>query len=998
MYFCSNSNTNCYYMKQQNIKSYFLILLIFLTGITLFSFKSKKNKDSSHKPEFILEHDKWVDSVYNSLSFEEKIAQLFMVAAYSNKGSAHIKMVAELISEMKIGGLIFFQGGPVRQAKLTNYYQSMSQTPLMISMDAEWGLGMRLDSTITYPKQLMLGAISDNELIYEMGEQIALQLKRLGVHINFAPIIDLNNNPDNPVINYRSFGESKENVTRKGYAYMLGLQDNNILAIGKHFPGHGDTDSDSHKTLPVITHNKAHLDEFELFPFRELINQGIGGIMVAHLFIPSLYSAENKPSTLSENVVTGLLKEELDFEGLIFTDALNMQGVRKYYEPGEINIEALKAGNDVLLIPESIGNSIKRIVIAVEKGYINKEQIEYSCKKILYAKKWFGLDDYKAVNIKNLSEDLNDIEAKKNNIELVENSITLLKNSSNLLPLKKLDTLKIASVAIGNGKHKIFQNYLGNYTNIDFISINKNVPTNEFDSILTRLSKYNFIVVSFHNTNQRPANDFGITANSISFVEKLSKKTTVSLDLFANPYAFNKFDDIDAIQSIIISYEDSKLSQALSAQVIFGGIKVSGTLPVSLNKFKIGTGIQIKETIRLKYTDPEDLCIDPNLLIKVDSLALNSIKEGATPGCQILCAKDGKVFYQKSFGFHTYDSLIEVKNKDVYDIASITKITATVSSLMKLYDEQKLLTDDLLSEHLCYLDTSNKKKIKIDDVLIHQAALQAWIPFYINTIDSLADSTIYSLIYSNQYSLHVADNLYIRNDYSNSLIDTIIASPLRDTIEYKYSDLGFYLFKEMIEQITDKTIDEYVDSVFFSPLGIHFFGYQPIHKIDTFFIVPTEYDTVFRNQLLRGYVHDQGAAMLGGVGGHAGMFSNSNDLAVFMQMLLQKGNYGGQQFLNPETVELFTTTPSTNLENRRALGFDKPEMDYNKEGPTCHCVSAKSFGHSGFTGTIAWADPETNIIYIFLSNRIYPNQDNAKLVEMNVRTEIQQAFADAIFW
>ncbi|NOZ45705.1 MAG: serine hydrolase [Chlorobi bacterium] len=976
----------------------FLISLFLLFVLTLSSFNKQKKEDTFKSPPFIGQHDTWVDSVFNSLTLDEKIGQLFMVATYSNKDSSHIKYITKLIKEDKIGGLIFFEGNPYKQAVLTNYYQTVSKTPLMIAIDAEWGLAMRLDSTVKYPKQLMLGAIQDNELIYNMSEHIAKQMRRLGVHINFAPDIDINNNPDNPVINFRSFGENRNNVSQKGIAYMQGLQDNNILAVGKHFPGHGDTKFDSHKTLPTINHTRQHLFDNELYPFQQLINNGLGGIMVAHLFVPAFDSTIDRASTLSKVIVTDLLKKQMAFKGLVFTDALNMRGVRNYYTPDEINILAIKAGNNVLVFPDNVGNAIKNIKTAIEKGEIPLSKIETSCKKILMAKRWFGLNQYQPVKLKGLNSDLNSSDAKKTNIELVESAITLLNNKNRIIPLQQLDTLKIASVAIGNGKIKTFQTYLNKYTYVKKLALNKHATKKEIDSLHKKLKNFNLIIVSIHNTSQSPSGKYGITKTEVEFVTKLAIHKNVILDVFANPYSLNSFKTSN-LSSVILSYEDSRLSQALSAQLIFGGIKALGKLPVSLNKFNINSGIVIDSTIRLKYTIPEDLCIEPNLLIKVDSLAENAITNKATPGCQILCAKDGKVFYEKSFGYYTYDSINKVRNNNIYDLASITKVAATTLLLMKMYDEQKLLPNDLLSEHICALDTTNKKKMKLDDILRHQASLKAWMPFYRSTIvNSLPDSAIYSRIKSDDYSIQVADSLYITKDYSESLFDSIFASPLRDTNDYKYSDLGFFMFKKMIQNEEHTKLNLFVDSVFYKPLGLKTMGFLPLKRNKKGNIVPTEWDTVFRKQLLQGYVHDQGAAMLGGVGGHAGLFSDANDLAIIMQMLMNYGRYGGKQFINAETVKLFTTTSANNPNNRRALGFDKPEMDYSKEGPTCQCVSDRSFGHTGFTGTIAWADPVTKIVYIFLSNRVYPNQNNAKLVEMNVRTNIQQAFYDAIYW
>ncbi len=985
-------------MIKKGIKFISLFILIILNTSFVNSNHENKHNDFKKKPAFVKIKSAWVDSVYNSLSDEEKIAQLFMVAAYSNKDTNHVNEITELIKKYKIGGLIFFQGGPVRQAKLTNYYQSISKTPLMIATDAEWGLAMRLDSTIRFPRQMTLGAIQDNSLIYEMGETIAKQCKRMNINVNFAPVIDINSNPNNPVINSRSFGENKKNVAYKGLAYMLGLQDNNILATGKHFPGHGDTNTDSHKTLPVVNKSYKHLKSFELYPFKFLIKKGLGAIMVAHLYVPALDNTKNQPSTLSKKIVTKLLKRKLKFKGLIFTDALNMKGVSKYYKPGEAEVKALVAGNDVLLFPVDVPKAINQIKIAISKGILSWKDINKRCKKIIAAKKWQGLDRYKPVKIDNLYSDLNNDKALYLKQRLIEKSLTLLTNNNNLIPFKRLDTLKIASIAIGSDSVNAFQKQLSLYDEISNFNIDKNAEKNQFDSIEDSLSHFNLVIVSIHNTDQRPSKNFGITQQTIDFVNNLSAKTNVVLTVFANPYSLRYFSNIKNLKALLMSYEDNQLSQNLSAQLLFGGIPALGKLPVTAsNQFNLNSGIIIKKQIRLKYSVPEELNVNRQKLQKVDSLAEDAINEKATPGCEILFAKNGIVFYHKSFGYHTYLDSIPVKNSDIYDLASITKVAATTASLMKLTDEHKFDVDGKLSDYLPYLDTTDKKDIKIIDVLTHQARLRPWIPFYLNTMvgDSLK-SNIYRHTFSKDYSVKVCDSLYILNSYRDSIYKSIIDTSLREESGYKYSDLGYYFLYQIIEKITKQPLQYYVTKNFYKPLGATSICYNPLKKFDRDKIVPTQNDTLFRKQLIHGYVHDPGAAMLGGVAGHAGLFSNANDLAKMAQMFLQKGIYGGQRYLNSRTVKYFTSCPFCNKGNRRGIGFDKPEMDFSKEGPVDHCASSKSFGHTGFTGTMMWIDPKNKTIYIFLSNRVNPNQDNHKLVDMNVRTNIQKAFYDAL--
>jgi len=969
----------------------------------------------------------WVDSVYKSLSADERIAQLLMIAAYSNRDQQHMDYISRLIKKYNIGGLIFFQGGPYRQAEQTNYYQSVSQTPLLIAMDAEWGLGMRLDSAISYPRQMILGAVQDNDLIYEMGEDIALQLRRLGVHINLAPVVDVNNNPENPVINTRSFGEDRINVANKGLAYMKAMQDNRILATAKHFPGHGDTKEDSHNTLPVIPHSTERLDSIELYPFRYLINNGLEGIMTAHLNIPALDPESGIASSLSKKIIDELLKEQMGYKGLVMTDALNMKGVSDYFESGALEAKAILAGNDLLLMPQDISKAISRIKREVRQGNISWNEIEQRCKKVLALKQWVGLDNFQAIELDSLYEDINTSHSEYLERRLIESAITLVNNNNDLLPLKRLDTLKIASVGIGISEINTFQETLGLYTDVDHFFINKEAVWAEFDTLINKLSDYNLVIVGNFDADSRSSYNYGISRQAVGFIHRLTEKSRVVLDIFANPYSLSKFNGLNLVDVVIMSYTDNKLSQSSSAQLIFGGIPAKGKLPVTATEiYHAGAGIDTNEKIRLKYSVPEEVGIDPKKLYKVDSIIFNAIDQRAIPGCQVLVARNGTVFYYKTYGYHTYLKERPVRKSDIYDLASVTKISATLPSLMKLYDQGDLIVDTTLSTYLPELDTTNKKDIRIKDILAHRSRLIAWIPFYISTLESFyPDSNMYNnhitpaypyrfsdnsyfikdfkfkdnifkSFYSEKFPIKVADNFYIEKSWPDTIYNRIFSSGLRDKNDYKYSDLGFMLFSRLIEKNTGSSLYHYVFDNFYKPLGASTLGFLPLNRFDKSRIVPTENDIIFRKQLVHGYVHDPGAAMLGGICGHAGLFSNANDLAKLMQMYLQKGLYGGVRYFKEGTIDYFSSSQFKESGNRRGLGFDKPEMDYTKTGPTCQCISGDSFGHTGFTGTIAWVDPDKQIVYIFLSNRVHPDQTNTKLIDNDVRTKIQKAIYNAI--
>ena len=939
----------------------------------------------------------WVDSVMQTMNLDEKIGQLFMVAAYSNKKEDHFLRIDKLIREQHIGGLIFFQGGPAREIDLTNRYQKQAKIPLLIAGDWEWGLSMRLDSTVMFPRQMMLGAIQDEKIIFEMGKEIARQIKLIGGHVNFAPVVDINNNPNNPVIGSRSFGEDREEVYKHALQYMRGLQSQNVLAVAKHFPGHGDTDVDSHKDLPVILHNRERLDSIELYPFKQLFKAGMGGVMVAHLFVPELDSTKNTATTLSHKVTTDLLRKELGFKGLAFTDALNMKGVSKFFAPGEVDLKALLAGNDVLLFPKDVPTAISKIKEAIQNEILSIEDLDLHVRKILAVKYWSGVNNFKALSKENIHKELNNESILLMQQKLIENAITLVNNKNRILPLKSLENLKIASVSIGDFSANEFQKTLKLYAKVDDYRMKKFPSEHEWTSLKKKLAKYNLVIFSFNKTNRSPRKNYGISLQSMKLVETYAKTHNVIVDIFANPYTLKKFKSLEDFKAVIVSYNNWKITQKLSAELIFGGIPALGKLPVSINElYPVGTGSTIKKSNRFKYTLPKDAGIDESHLYKIDSIVINSIREGAFPGCQVFASRNGKVFYNKSFGHFTYDKKQKVKNDDLYDLASMTKILATTSSLMKLQDKKTFNINDTLGFYLSDLDSTNKSGLLIKDILSHQARLKPWIPFYLHTtkVDSIRERT-YRTSAQGKWTVQVAEGMYIDSTYRDTIYKEILESDLRNKEGYKYSDLGYYLLQKVVEKQTDISLDKYADKTFYRSLGAYHLTYKPLEKYKKKKIVPTEDDDYFRNQLVQGYVHDMGSAMMGGVGGHAGLFSNANDVAKMMQMFLNKGTYGGRRYLSEDVLNLYTSCVNC-PDNRRGVGFDKPEMNLDRIGPTCDCVSAESFGHTGFTGTITWADPETGILYVFLSNRINPKSDNKKLIKLHTRTSIQKVINSAI--
>ncbi len=966
------------------MKKVTVMVLIFLMAI------GALNAQKIYQKADTLAQSEWVDSVFNALTPEQRIGQLFMVAAYSNRDEKHYKEIDKLITDYNIGGLIFFQGGPYRQAALNNRYQSQAKVPLAIAMDAEWGIGMRLDSVLDFPKQMTLGAIQDNKWIYEMGKEVANQFHALNMHINFAPVVDVNVNPNNPVIGYRSFGEDKFSVSEKGIAYMKGLQDHGIMANAKHFPGHGDTDTDSHYALPVIKHSTERMSETELYPFKQLMKDSLMSMMVAHLQVPAYDDRENMPTTLSDKVVTQLLKKELEFDGLVFTDAMNMQGVAKYYDPGEADVKALQAGNDIILFPLDVPKAIRQVKKALKKDRLDRASIDERVKKVLRAKYWFGLNKDQMINTTNLTKRINNDYAQLLNRILYQKAITVVDNKDRLLPIIDLAERSFTSISLGEGDPTEFRRMLDKYAK--FNHINK-------DSLnIGSVGPKDLIVVSYHGITNSPKNQHGVKDEDIALIKSLQEKTNVVVIAFGNAYSLQYFN---GVKNIICTYEDNAITQNLTPQIIFGAIKAEGKLPISAGQeFKAGVGIETLVTSRLSYGMPSEVGMSIDSLRKIDEIIEEAIRQKATPGAQVIVARKGKVVYQKNFGHQTYAEEKPIDDYTIYDVASITKVAATTQVIMKLYEEKKLDINKTVGYYLKDLDGTNKDSLLIRDILTHQAGLKPYIPFWEKTVDK---GTLKAEYFTDASGPN-HDFRFQENDLPPSLADSIwqwtIDSDLRDLpkkkkrYDYLYSDLGYTIMYHVISEILQEPVEEYIQREFYGPLGLSRTMYLPLEKGYGKDIAPSEVDDYFRNTIVCGSVHDQNATLMGGIAGHAGLFSNANDLAILMQMNMQMGEYAEKKYFHNWTIPIFTSAQY--MENRRGLGWDKP-ITGTDEGPTSKYSSASTFGHTGFTGAAVWADPAEELVFVFLCNRTYPESDNFKLLEENVRTRVHDLLYESIF-
>ncbi|MBF4506073.1 serine hydrolase [Flavobacterium sp. JLP] len=950
-------------------------------------------KNKSERKSFLKDSDaenRWADSIYSKMDLDEKLGQLFFVSAYSNKDSVHENKIKALVENYKVGGIIFFQGGPVRQAKLTNVYQAKAKVPMFIGLDAEWGLSMRLDSTYRYPWNMTLGAIQDLNLIENVGKNMGAECKRMGIHFNFAPVLDINTNPLNPIIGNRSFGENKVNVGNKAVALMKGIQSQGVLCTGKHFPGHGDTSSDSHKTLPIVSFSKERIDEVELYPYKQLFDEGLASVMVGHLNIPSLEPRENYPSSASYEVVTNLLQKQMGFDGLIFTDGLGMKGASNFKGVGDLELAVLQAGNDIFLCPDDVPTAVEKLKTFYADGQITEDRLAHSVKKILHYKYKAGLNKYKPVDLQNLQQDINGPQNDALHYKLYENAITVLKNEKEILPIKNLNQ-KIAYVKLGDDDNSDFITALKKYTEITEVA-NTNV-----DTLNAELKKYDLVIIGFHKIN-KPWEKQDFTEMELFSLQKIAENNKVILDVFAKPYSLLPIPNFDDIEGVIVSYQNAAISQIVSAEILFGAKEAKGKLPVSINEnFKVNEGLTTQKIDRLGFETPENVGMNSAILSKIDAIAQKAIDGKMAPGMQVLVARKGNVVFQKSYGYHTYDKDVKVSNTDLFDVASISKMISTLPNVMQLYDKNKVALDTKLGTMLPLFAKSNKKDISFKELLNHYAGLIAWSPFYKSTIDAKGYplAKYYRKIPEKNFTTKVADSLFIRNDYHDTIMKFIADSPISIKKEYKYSDFTFIILKEYLERATHEKLEDLSKENFYNSIGMNYTTYNPLSRFDKNAIAPTEIDTYFRHQVIQGYVHDMAAAMEGGIAGHAGIFSNAMDVAKMMQLFLQKGSYGGKRYFSAATFDTFNTCFYCAEGVERGLGFDKR---MGKDGPTCQCTSPSSFGHTGFTGNMAWVDPETEIVYVFLSNRTYPEvgEEGNKLAKEKIREDIQKIIYESI--
>lgn len=952
----------------------------------------------------------YADRVMSDMSDEQKLAQLIMPMVWpkedTNAHAAWDRMV-----QKGFGGVLWQKGAPDAQLRLTNRMRRQAKIPMLVAMDGEWGLSMRLSHTLLWPRNIVLGAANSIALTERYGAATAREAKRMGIHVNFAPVADVNNNPRNPVIGTRSFGSDPNKVAALTAAYAKGLESGGVMAVAKHFPGHGDTDVDSHKALPVIQKSRSELTHTELVPFKRFIREGFGGIMIAHLTVPAL-DPSGKAASASEQITTELLQREMGFTGLIFTDGLGMQGIIDSAKGQSVAVTTFLAGNDILLAPNDPYASLRELSEALSKGVIDRAEVERRCRKVLIWKYLLGVNDSSPLPATDLLDDLNNQDSKDLIREINRSAVTLLKNELGMIPMRELGGKHTALLRYGNIKVGTLLSTLKQYAPMQSYTLAGSASEAERNNVYATLRKYDRVIVAVTSESMRP--DAGLL--------ELAKSKPVILVFLTSPYAALNYGNlIRSAQVVAMGYESKAEAQRAMGEALMGGIPFKGSLPVDLSPlFNQGDGTETLKT-RLSFATPQEAGLNPRILAGIDHIAEEGIAKGAYPGCQVLVARNGYIVYSKAFGHKDVARTEPNTTETLYDLASVTKAAATTPLIMMARDARKLTTQDRIGKHLVYLKGSDKEGVRISDLLFHTGGMPAVIRFYFTLIDPDSyESPL--LVYRPRagFPVQIARDGWVRRDwhYRSTLVrqDSTAQFPIRfaegyylspavrDSMRlsirdadkrsggYRYSDIDFLLLQDILEYEYNTPLDQLFAMMIAEPIGTTRLLYRPLNRFPKSEIAEGQRDEFLRKQSLRGDVDDEAAAMLGGVSGNAGLYGNAEDLAKVLQMLLNEGYYGGERYIEAATVREFTTAkhPSSPY----ALGFDRHRG--NGRGSVAMEAPRSTYGHTGFTGTCFWIDPENKIIYIFLSNRGAPIRWNNKLSSLDIRMRIQSVIYDSL--
>lgn len=992
-----------------NIRNYLTILLLALAG----------SMAAGDSPILAAGHEadatRWADSVYNTLNTRQRLAQLIFPKVSPRADGARATLL-KYFRDNGMGGLLFSEGPLDKYAQYNNLVQENSRVPVLMTFDGEWGLSMRIQDTPRFPHNMALGAVRNPRLLYRYGQEMARECRLVGLQVNFAPDADVNSNPANPVIGYRAFGSVPSRVATASVAYSLGMEDAGVQSVAKHFPGHGDTNVDSHKAKPTVNHSRATLDTTDLVPFREYINAGLSGIMVGHIAVPALDNS-NTPASLSPAITTSLLRDAMNFNGLIYTDALGMRGA---VDPAgrDASLAALLAGADVLLCPSHPVRTLDILVEAVNNGTVPLSVVEDRCKRVLRYKYYLGLGRAGAgrvnTDIAALRREINSPEAAALIDELCDAAITVLRNDHSTLPFGGLDSTKTVIVTIGAGNGEEFVNTCLHYADAEVFHMHTAGPGQAARAAIRRADR---VILAVYSDSAAQREVFSRVS-----AEAQGKCTAV---FFVNPYKMKKFSaSLPNVNALVLAYDNIKPMERAAAQALYGGIDVDGTLPVDLRGVApAGTGIRLQKT-RLGFSSPVAEGFQPWLTDSIDAIVGKVIADGGMPGCQVLVARHGNIVLSKAYGRLATATSPKVDRRTVYDLASVSKATGTLPGIMKTYDMGLFSLADTLGHLIPEITDSAKRAITVRELLYHESGMPAALPMYDIMVDSNSytgrliaprrdavhtlkvgrnafahrrarlRSDIVSPRRTDRFPIEAAAGVFTGRETYDTLMHRIYDIPLRSTKNYNYSCLNFCLLMDIEQRLTGRPHDEFVRTEVFGPIGAYNTGYRAADRLPADRIAPTENDPLLRRQILRGYVHDELANFSGGVQGNAGLFANAEDLAKLCQMLLNGGTYGDRRIISEETARLFTTDKSATC--RRGLGFDKPDTENPENSPTCDEADPSVFGHLGFTGTVFWVDPANDMIFVFLTNRVYPTRDTPVFNRSAIRPHLFSMLYKAI--
>ncbi len=939
--------------------------LVIATGLA-FSFGTGTERSAAPPtPPPFADTSDWVEAQLDALTLEQKVAQLFSVwvsGYYQSTDDPDYRELTALVEDVQVGGLIFGSGDPMEQAVLTNDLQRRADLPLLVAQDMEWGAGMRINRTTTLPPAMAIGATRNPAFARMAGYVTAREARALGVQHVYAPVADVNNNPANPIINIRSFGERAGLVAEMTAAFVDGTQRGGAMATAKHFPGHGDTSTDSHLDLPVLPIDRARLDTLELVPFRAALDAGVASIMTGHLALPAL-DADSIPATLSPAITDSLLRQEMGFDGLVVTDALNMQGVTDSFGVGEAAVRALEAGADVLLMSTDPRWARAAILEAVNNGRLTEARIDRSVRRILEAKAQMGLPEQRTVDLQAVAERVSIQPHQVLRDAIARASTTLLRDATDLLPITPRNPKRALVVTLSDSDDPdVGDRFIGElrgtpaFERIAVRRLDADADEDDIDAVLNDVNYVDVVLVASFLRVRAWSNQIGLSDHYRDFLTRLMEDDTdVALVSFGNPYA--TLDLERAPDAYLAAYGSHDASQTAAAQAIRGASAVGGQLPVTLpEQHTFGTGLE-RAQVAPRVDVPEAVGMNSRTLARTDSLLHQSMLNRAFPGAAVAVGRQQTIAKLGGTGYYTYDAKRRVTARSIYDVASLTKVIATTTAAMQLYEAGELALDAPVTRYLPAFGQNGKSDVTIRQLLSHSSGLEAYL------------------------------GASERGSTPQAIVDTILAEPLQydPGAQSEYSGLGMITLMRVIETISGQDFDAYCEEHIFDPLGMTRTGFRPARWTDTTRVVPTT-DTTGTH--LQGTVHDPIARRMDGVSGNAGLFSTAEDLARFAYMLVNDGRIYGRQFLQPETIDRFTRRAGV-PNSTRALGWDTKSTDgYSSAGQH---FGPRSFGHTGYTGTSMWIDPERDLFALLLTNRVYPDDTNRTIID------VRPAFADLVF-